>query len=106
MKKVLFFVLASLFVLQVGCTKSVRYTEEEIKGFPAGVQENIRKGQVDLGMSQQEVRYAWGSPDSIRFLPSYEGKAREEWTYATSGTMGVISNKVLLFLNGKLIYIK
>jgi uncharacterized protein YneF (UPF0154 family) len=106
MKKVLFFVLVCLFLLQVGCTKSVRYTEEEIKDFPPAVQDNIRKSQVDLGMSQEQVRYAWGSPDSIRFLPPYEGKAREEWTYSTAGTLGVVSNKILLFLDGKLIYVK
>jgi uncharacterized protein YneF (UPF0154 family) len=106
MKEGLLFVLAFLFLLQIGCTKSVRYTEEEIKVFPPAVQENIRKSQVELGMTQQQVRYAWGSPDSIRFLPPYEGKAREEWTYSATATFGVVSNKVLLFLDGKLIYIK
>jgi len=106
MRKGLFFFLVCLFVLQIGCTKSVRYTEEEIKGFPPAVQDNIRKSQIDLGMTQQQVRYAWGSPDSIRFLPPYDGKAREEWTYSTAGTMGVISNKILLFIDNKLIYIK
>jgi hypothetical protein len=106
MRKGLFFVLAFLFLLQIGCTKSVRYTEEEIKGYPAGIQDNIRKSQVDLGMTQQQVRYSWGSPDSIRFLPSYEGKAREEWTYSATATFGVVTSKVLLFLDGKLIYIK
>jgi uncharacterized protein YneF (UPF0154 family) len=106
MKEGLLFVLAFLFLLQIGCTKSVRYTEEEIKVFPPTVQENIRKSQVELGMTQQQVRYAWGSPDSIRFLPPYEGKAREEWTYSATATFGVVSNKVLLFLDGKLIYIK
>jgi uncharacterized protein YneF (UPF0154 family) len=106
MKKCLLFVLAFLFLFGLGCTKSVRYTEEEIKSFPPTVQENIRKGQVDLGMTQQEVRYAWGSPDSIKFLPPYEGKSREEWTYSAQATMGVISNRVLLFLDGRLIYIK
>jgi outer membrane protein assembly factor BamE (lipoprotein component of BamABCDE complex) len=106
MRKGLFFVLAFLLLLQIGCTKSVRYTEEEIKSFPPTVQDNIRKGQLDLGMTQQQVRYAWGSPDSIKFLPPYDDKAREEWTYSTTATMGVISNKILLFFDGKLIYIK
>jgi len=106
MRKGLLFVLALLFLLQFGCTKSVRYTEEEIKGFPPAVQDNIRKSQVDLGMTQEQVRYAWGSPDSIKFLPPYEGKAREEWTYSATATLGVVSSKILLFIEGKLIYIK
>lgn len=106
MRKGLFFVLAFLFLLQIGCTKSVRYTEEEIKGFSPTVQDNIRKSQIDLGMTQQQVRYAWGSPDSIKFLPPYEGKAREEWTYSATATLGVVSSKILLFLDGKLLYIK
>ena len=106
MRKGLLFVLALLFLLQFGCTKSVRYTEEEIKGFPPAVQDNIRKSQVDLGMTQEQVRYAWGSPDSIKVLPPYEGKAREEWTYSATATLGVVSSKILLFIEGKLIYIK
>jgi uncharacterized protein YneF (UPF0154 family) len=106
MRKGLFFVLAFLFLLQIGCAKSVRYTEEEIKGFPPTIQDNIRKNQVELGMTQEQVRYSWGSPDSIKFLPPYEGKAREEWTYSASATFGVVTNKILLFFDGKLIYIK
>jgi uncharacterized protein YneF (UPF0154 family) len=106
MRKGLFFVLAFLLLLQIGCTKSVRYTEEEIKSFPPAVQDNIRKSQVELGMTQQQVRYAWGSPDSIKFLPPYDDKAREEWTYSATATLGVISNKIILFFDGKLIYIK
>ena len=106
MKKVLLVIIAALFLFQAGCTKAVRYTEEEIKGFPQNVQENIRKGSIDLGMSPEQVRYAWGSPDSIKFLEPYDGKPREEWMYAHDATLGVVSNKVLLFFDGKLIYIK
>jgi hypothetical protein len=106
MKKALFAALALLFLLQLGCTKSVRYTEEEIKEFPAKTQENIRKGQIGLGMTQKEVRYAWGAPDSIKFLEPYEGKPREEWIYSQVGTLDVVGMKLLFFYDGKLIYIK
>ncbi|MBE0425523.1 MAG: hypothetical protein IBX72_02610 [Nitrospirae bacterium] len=103
MKKylILFFVL--FFLLQIGCTKSIRFTEEEIKNFPPNIQDHIRKGEIDLGMTQKEVRYAWGAPDSIKFLPSFEGKTREEWIYSS---MGFVRTRLLLFLDGKLIYIK
>ncbi|MEW6585039.1 MAG: hypothetical protein AB1442_05440 [Nitrospirota bacterium] len=99
------FVVLSLFLF-AGCTKSVRYTEEEIKAFPDPVKENIRKAQIALGMSQEQVRYAWGAPDSIKFLEPFENKPREEWTYAVKGTLGVVESKILLFYDGKLIYIK
>lgn len=106
MRRSLLVILALFLLLQVGCAKSVRYTEEEIKTFSPKTQENIRKGQVDLGMTQEQVRYAWGSPDSIRFLEPYEGKSREEWIYSQPATLGVIGTKLLFFYEGKLIYIK
>jgi hypothetical protein len=106
MRKAFFLALAFLLLLQFSCTKSVRYTEEEIKSFPTNVQDNIRKAQVDLGMTQEQVRYAWGSPDSIKFLTPYESKPREEWTYTQTGTLGVVGSKILLFLDSKLVYIK
>jgi hypothetical protein len=103
MKKVILTVLILSFLLGVGCIKSVRYSEEEIKTFTPETQEYIRKGQVLLGMSTQEVRYAWGSPDSIRILEPFEGKQREEWIYST---LPVYGTRLLLFFDGKLIYIK
>ena len=106
MRRVLFVTLALIFLLQAGCTKSVRYTEEEIKDFPAKIQEDVRKGQIELGMSQEQVRYAWGSPDSIKFLEPVEGKTREEWVYSHAVTLGVVGSKLLLFYDKKLIYIK
>ncbi len=106
MRKTLFAALALLFLLQVGCTKSIRYTEEEIKNFPPKIQEDIRKGQVESGMTQEQVRYAWGSPDSIKFLEPFEGKPREEWLYTRPATLGLSVEKLLLFYDGKLLYIK
>jgi outer membrane protein assembly factor BamE (lipoprotein component of BamABCDE complex) len=105
MKNTALVIVAFLFLLQIGCTKAIRYSEEEIKDFPPNVQENIRKGQIDLGMTQEQVRYAWGSPDSIKILEPFEGKSREEWIYSSAGTMGVVGTKLLLFYDGKLIYI-
>ena len=94
------------FLAQAGCTKAIRYTEEEIKSFPAPVQDNIRKGQIDLGMTPEQVRYAWGNPDTIKFLDPFGGKSREEWLYSSPGTLGVVGTKILFFFDGKLVYIK
>ena len=104
MKKAVIFCCIIILLTVAGCTKSVRYTEEEIKSFPPNIQENVRKGQIDLGMTTEQVRYAWGNPDSVKFLPAYEGKSREEWFY--SSVAGIIGTKLLLFFDGKLIYIK
>jgi uncharacterized protein YneF (UPF0154 family) len=106
MKKALLAVLALLLMIQFGCTKSVRYTEEEIKSFPPITQEQIRKGEISLGMSQEHVRYAWGAPDSIKFLEAFDGKSREEWIYSQAGTLGVLGTRLLLFFDNRLLYIK
>jgi len=102
MKRTFLLILALLFLLQFGCTKSIRYSEEELKGFPPDIQEHIRKGEVALGMTPQQVRYAWGSPDSIKTLEPLDGKAREEWIYST---LSIIESRLLIFFDGKLIYI-
>jgi hypothetical protein len=95
-----------LCISAVGCTKTVRYTEDEIKDYPANIQEQIRKGTIDLGMTKDQARYAWGAPNSIKILEPYEGKTREEWIYTEQATMGVAGAKLLFFFDGKLLYIK
>lgn len=105
MKKIIIFLLIFNFSL-IACASQVRYTEEEIKRFPPDIQDNIRKGQIDLGMTTEQVRYAWGSPDSIKILPPFEGKSREEWIYSNIKGIDVVASKLLLFFDGKLIYIK
>ena len=103
MQKTVIVVLVVCFLLGVGCTKSVRYTEVEIQKFPSDIQENIRKGEVNLGMTPQQVRYALGSPSSIKFLePTSKGATREEWIYTK---LGIFGTKILVFLDGKLIYV-
>ncbi len=104
MKKTILLFLALIFLLQAGCTHEIRYSEDEIKGFPPNVQENIRKGMVDIGMTPEQVRYAWGSPQSQKTLEPVDGKARLEWIYGYP--MEIIGTKILLFVDGKLIYIK
>ncbi len=105
MKNAILIVSVLLFFLQVGCAKSIRYSADEIKDFPPEIQEHVKKGEVMLGMTPQQVRYAWGAPDSIRILEPFEGKTREEWIYSSAGTMGVVGTKLLIFYDGKLLYI-
>jgi len=105
-KAIVFSVFVSfslVFFLQTGCMQQIRYSETEIKGYPAKMQEYIRKGEIAPGMTPEQVRYAWGNPDSQKLLEPYEGKTREEWIYAK---LGVFGTKILLFYEGKLIYVK
>ncbi|MEW5743864.1 MAG: hypothetical protein AB1805_00300 [Nitrospirota bacterium] len=85
-----------------GCASPARFTHDEIKHYPIEIQEKIIKGQIAPGMTPQQVRYAWGAPDSVRTLQPEAGKPKEEWIY-TSG-IGLLRT-VLTFIDGKLTYI-
>ena len=106
MKNIIIMLVSFSILFLLSCASQIRYTEEEIKRFPPDIQDNIRKGQIDLGMTTEQVRYAWGSPDSIKILPPFEGKSREEWIYSNIKGLDVVASKLLLFYDGKLIYIK
>ncbi len=84
-----------------GCSSAVRYSPDEIKDYPPDVQQRIRQGDVVMGMTSQQVRYALGSPATVNVLtPSLDGKPREEWIY--SATVGFVVKRRLLFVEGKL----
>lgn len=98
-----FFSFLLVFFLQTGCMQQIRYSESELQGYPSKTQEHIRKGEIEPGMTPEQVRYAWGNPDSQKILEPFEGKKREEWIYAK---LGVFATKILFFYDGKLIYVK
>ncbi len=84
-KSFLWLILLSLFVV-FGCSKSVRYSQDEIKDFPPQIQEYIKNSQVAVGMTKQQVRLAWGGPHSIVVLaPSEDGRERVEWVFKKMG---------------------
>ncbi len=94
------FILAAIALS--GCASSVRYTPDEIKGFPPKVQDFIMKGEVAVGMPPAAVRYAWGTPDTVNVLAPENGKEREEWIY--SSNLGFKKSR-LLFVEGKVVQI-
>ena len=100
-RTVWFFIFVMAFFLG-GCASPARYSNEEIKDYPVQVQEKIAKGEIMPGMTPQQVRYSWGSPDEVRTLEPENGKQREEWVYSSG--MGVFKTR-LTFIDGKLIYI-
>ncbi len=70
------------FMLGAGCTKSVRYSQDEIKDYPPAVQDHIKNNEITTGMTKAQVRYSWGGPHSVRILsPGEGGKERVEWAY-------------------------
>ncbi len=93
--------LIALFI--VGCaSQGVRYTYDEIKDYPPDIQERITKGEIALGMTKEQVRFAWGPPSSTKILSPQKGKQREEWIYSSS--LGLLKSR-LIFIDGKLTYI-
>jgi hypothetical protein len=82
MKKFFLLFALTLLIFQSGCAKSLRYSQEEIKDFPIGVQERIKNSEIDIGMSKLQVRFSWGGPEIVNVLPPDEGgKERVEWIY-------------------------
>jgi len=103
MKKYFLILFAALPLILSGCVESARYSPEEIKAFPQPMQEKIKHGEIAAGMTHQQVRYAWGAPNTINILtPSEEGKYREEWIYTKIG--GFFKTQ-LIFVDGKLMHI-
>ena len=99
MKKLFLCSILMSLILLIGCTKSVRYSQDEIKDFPPHIQEYIRNSRVAVGMTKQQVRLAWGGPHSVIVLdPSEDGKERVEWVYKKMG----FYKSHLIFNNDKL----
>ena len=99
--RILIALLIAVFIF--GCaSQGVRYTYDEIKNYPPDVQERIAKGEIALGMTKEQVRYAWGPPSTTRILTPEKGKQREEWVYSSSL---VLLKSRLIFVDGKRTYI-
>jgi hypothetical protein len=82
MTKQILVAVAALLISLSACAKSIRYSHDEIKGFPPAIQEHIKKSEVAPGMTRLQVRYAWGGPDEIIILsPSEKGEEKVQWIY-------------------------
>ncbi|RMG05511.1 MAG: hypothetical protein D6726_01170 [Nitrospirae bacterium] len=91
--------LCLVFTLS-SCAKTMRYSYEEIKNFPPEIQEHIKNSEVVTGMTYQQVRYAWGPPNTVKVLdPTADGKDRVQWEYKR--TAGIFKT-ILRFTDGKL----
>ncbi len=91
--------LAAAAVLVMSCAgDSVRYSPYELQVFPPEVQEQIKNGEVALGMSQQAVRFSWGAPKVVIIKDDIQDAYTEEWVYTR---LRVYVTK-LVFSDGKL----
>lgn len=91
--------LASIAVLVMSCVgDGVRYSPYELQVFPQEAQEQIKNGEVALGMSQQAVRFSWGAPKIVVIKDEIVGAYTEEWIYTR---LRVFVTK-LVFTDGKL----
>lgn len=92
-------ILTAALALVASCVTGVRYSPEEIKSYPPNIRENIKEGSVSLGMTQPQVRYAWGMPGGVNVLePTGKGEFREEWVYTKAG----VFKSFLIFTGQKL----
>ncbi|MDP2156815.1 MAG: hypothetical protein Q8K68_03795 [Nitrospirota bacterium] len=82
MKNITICIAVISLMLAAGCTKSVRYSQDEIKDYPSSVQDHIKNNEVTIGMTRAQVRYSWGGPHTVKILsPGEAGKERVEWVY-------------------------
>jgi hypothetical protein len=100
MIKLLLLVVGLAAVVTLGCaTSNIRFTQDEIKGYPVDMQEHIIKGEIVPGMTPVQVRYTWGAPDEVKVSTTSDGKPQEEWLYKSA--VGIFKTR-LTFIESKL----
>ena len=100
MKKCLaVFIFVFAAVVLAGCAHSIRYSPSEISGYPPAIRKDIQEQTVAMGMTPNQVRFAWGAPSNIIVLPpAPNGQRREKWTY--SELLGT-AHTTLIFTGGR-----
>ncbi|MDX2186404.1 MAG: hypothetical protein SFV32_05700 [Opitutaceae bacterium] len=76
-------------LLFVGCQSSpedrIAKQQDVFAAMPAEVQDKIRKGEVAVGFTPEQVRLARGKPDNIAKRSTASGES-EVWTYNKRGS--------------------
>lgn len=71
-------------VLSAGCVSSpksrIAKNQTTFDAYPADVQAALRRGEVRVGFTSEQVKIALGSPDRVLTRTSAEGQA-EIWVY-------------------------
>ena len=90
------FLAVAIVLFFAACATGVKYSPQELSSYPKDIQEHIKNGEIVLGMTMQQVRFAWGSPQLVRTLTTKEGRLEEEWVY--SNILGL--SKTCLYFEG------
>ncbi len=90
--------LSSILLSDSAKSSEIRYTQEEIRHYPEDIKQLIIKGQLSTGMTPQQVRNSWGSPEGVSSYKDQAGKLKEEWLYSSTALCRV----TLVFAEGKL----
>jgi hypothetical protein len=83
--------LLSATLLLAACSTPASRIKNDRAAFdaaPPAIQEKLRAGQVDVGMTPEQARIALGKPDRVLTRRSAGGKEQEVWLYF-SGDSGV-----------------
>ncbi|HXT01236.1 MAG TPA: hypothetical protein VN915_11210 [Elusimicrobiota bacterium] len=75
--------LATVLAACAGPSARIKKHQAEFDAYPADVQQKIRKGQVDVGFTDQQVALALGRPDRI-YARKTETSQQEVWAYGGS----------------------
>lgn len=79
---------AALFLVACTTPKSrIAKNPEKFNAYPAEVQETIKKGQISIGFTKDQVEFALGKPDRVYKRTGSEGE-QEIWAYTESGSPG------------------
>ena len=66
-----------------GCAtpeRRIQKSQEIFAGFPAEVQENVRRGEIDVGYTKDMVRIALGNPDRV-YMKRTRERTTETWAF-------------------------
>jgi len=88
MKAPLFFCLAlAVLVLGAGCVSSpksrIAKNQAAFNAYPADVQAALRRGEVKVSFTPEQVKIALGAPDRVLTRTGVEGQS-ETWIYRDS----------------------
>lgn len=65
--------------------------------------DHIKRGDVMVGMTREQVMQAWGSPYQTNVTHTNEGVRREEWVYEDWKSTAEIQHRYLYFEEGVLV---
>lgn len=65
--------------------------------------DHIKRGEVMVGMSREQVMQAWGAPYQTNVTHTNEGVRREEWVYEDWKSTAEVQHRYLYFEEGVLV---